>query len=130
MGPHHRAVSYQPLLSHHLQLGFAAAIPAHVHAGHHPTFELGAVPDLAGQAPGLVRGQGVHGVEQQGLDARLGGMAQAVIQDGIEETLGLARPGAGGDQGGLGLVLPVGVQSIKSPCLMRVGQKGGGDIQG
>ena len=53
-----------------------------------------------GEPPRLVVGQRVHRVEDQRLDpgdARALG-AQHVVEDRVEERLGLARPGAGGDQ--------------------------------
>ena len=51
----------------------------------------GVLGDEAGEATGLVGGQGVHGVEDEGLDAgdALGAGAQDVVKDGVEEGLGL-----------------------------------------
>ncbi len=51
----------------------------------------------------LVFGQRVHRIDDDGADARRGvfvPQAQAPADDGVEEALGLARAGAGGDQGG------------------------------
>ncbi len=56
--------------------------------------------DHAGDAAGLVGGEGVHGVDEDGLDALFVGVAQAVVQDGQQEALGLARAGAGGHERG------------------------------
>ena len=55
----------------------------------------------------LVRSQGVHGVEDDGLDAFLAQLfgPAAVVQDGDEEAFGFARPGAGGDDGVLGRLI-------------------------
>ena len=51
----------------------------------------GVLGDEAGEAAGLVGSQGVHGVEDEGLDAgdALGAGAQDVVEDGVEEGLGL-----------------------------------------
>ena len=53
----------------------------------------------------LVGGEGVHRVQQDRLDARRArlALAAAVVQDGDQERLGLAGPGAGGDQRRLGV---------------------------
>ncbi len=53
--------------------------------------------DGPGDAPRLVRRQRVHRVDEDGLDARRPGPFAAVIEDGEEEALRLARAGAGGD---------------------------------
>ena len=50
-----------------------------------------------GEALGLVRGQGVHRVDHDRLDARPR-RPLAVVQHRIEETLRLARAGTGGHQ--------------------------------
>src|SRR5690625_1251449 len=49
--------------------------------------------DNFGKALSLVARQRIHGVDNNGLDARPG-MALAVVQNGIQKTLGLARAGA------------------------------------
>ncbi len=51
----------------------------------------------------LVFRQGVHRIDDDGADARRGvgvAQSQAPADDGVEEALGLARAGAGRDQGG------------------------------
>ena len=55
-------------------------------------------------AVGLVGGERVHRVQQDGLDALPAGLAlaAAVVEQRHEERLGLAGAGAGGHQGGLG----------------------------
>ena len=52
-------------------------------------------------APRLVRGQRVHRVDDDGLDPRRAGLRPAVVEDGIQEALGLAGTGTGGDDGRL-----------------------------
>ena len=54
------------------------------------------------QSHELVFRQGVHRIDDDGADARRGVVvpqAQAPADEGVEEALGLARSGAGGDQG-------------------------------
>ena len=83
------------------------------HAGH-VRLVLGRLADIhAERNPGarqqpaqsheLVFRQGVHRIDDDGADARRRGIVpktQAPADDRIEETLGLARAGAGGHQGG------------------------------
>ena len=64
--------------------------------------QLGVGGQQLGQAFGLVVGEGVHRVEDERLDAgdALPFGAQHVVQDRVEERLGLSGAGAGGDQCG------------------------------
>ena len=59
--------------------------------------------DQLSDAAGLVGGERVHRIEDQRLDARppCEPFAGAVVEDGVQEAFGLARAGAGGDQGRL-----------------------------
>jgi hypothetical protein len=82
-------------------------------------------PDSFGQPRRLICGQGVHGVEDNGLDARLLSVAVTVIEDRIEKALGLARTGAGGDEGGLRRMAVGAGEPLKRAHLMHVGRKGG-----
>ena len=81
------------------------ALAADVQPRRHPALKAWFAPDFLRQPPGLVSGQGVHGVEDDRLDARPTDAAVAMVQHGIKEALGLARAGAGGDEGVLGLVI-------------------------
>ena len=54
--------------------------------------------DEAGQSAGLVGRQGVHRVDEDRLHPRGALVPEAVVEDGVEEALGLARAGARGDQ--------------------------------
>ena len=83
----------------------------------------GVLSDEAGEAAGLVGGQGVHGVEDEGLDAgdSLGAGAQDVVEDGVEEGLGLTGAGAGGDDGRFGVVAGLGGQAPVGVLLVLVG---------
>ena len=59
--------------------------------------------EQAAQPHELVFGQRVHRIDNDRADARRSVVvpqAQAAADDGVEEALGLARAGAGGDQGG------------------------------
>ena len=75
------------------------AFLADVQPGGHPS-EHRLFVNRLGDAPGLVGGERVHRIEDQRLDARLPGgpLASAVVEDRVQEALGLARAGAGGDQ--------------------------------
>ena len=73
-------------------------------------------------APGLIAGQGVHGVDHQGLDPRLprGPGAGAVVQHRIEKALGLAAAGARRHQGADGLMQ--GGEAQPGQLLVAVGR--------
>ncbi|SLM96713.1 hypothetical protein FM106_12325 [Brachybacterium faecium] len=83
------------------------------------------------EAPGLVVRERVHRVEDQRFDPADPGLLRAggVVEDGVDERLGLAGAGAGGDDRGLrepepGLVLP-------ARCLRAGGEAGeGGGLVG
>ena len=77
----------------------------------------------------MVAGEGVHGVENDRFDARFPPVAVAVIQDWVEKTFGLARAGAGGDEGGFGRVVGSRREPGKGGHLMGIGRKGGRDGQ-
>ena len=66
------------------------------HPGRHPAAQRGRAVDDSGDAPRLVRGQRVHRVDEDGLDARRAGLPPAVVEHREEEALRLARAGAGG----------------------------------
>ena len=73
--------------------------------------------DFPCQPGGLIRGQRIHRVEDDGLDPRTaeGTLLAAVLQNGIEKTLSLARTGARGHQGGAGITA---TETFKGPALM------------
>ena len=73
--------------------------------------------DFPRQPGGLIRGQRIHRVEDDGLDPRTadGTLQTAVFQNGIKKTLGLARTGARGHQGGAGIIA---AETFKGPALM------------
>ena len=106
-----------------------AALAADVQPRRHPALEPGLVPDLLRQPAGLVAGQGVHRVEDDGLDARPPGVAVAVVEQRVEEALRLARAGAGGDQGVLRLVVVLAGQPLEGGDLVDVGDERRGDVE-
>ena len=57
--------------------------------------------DRLRDAPRLVRRQRVHRIDEDRLDTRRPGLRPAVVQDRIQEALGLTGPGAGRHDGGL-----------------------------
>lgn len=86
-----------------------------VHAGRDPAPQLRRVPDAGCNAPGLILRQGIHGVDDDGLDARLVRVLAAPVENGQLEAFGLARTRAGGDDRGLrgvGLQSPEGFQLV------------------
>ena len=52
---------------------------------------------------GLVRGQGVHGIDKDCFDPGFSPVLVTIIQDGIEKTFGLTGACAGGNYGGSGV---------------------------
>ncbi len=76
---------------------------AHEQTGGDGLFQVGVLVDGFGDAGGLIRRQGVHGVDEDGLDAGVAPVAMAMVQDGVEKAFGFARSGAGGDEGGSGV---------------------------
>ena len=79
--------------------------------------EFRVLGDQPGQPRRLVVGQGVHRVEDQRLhagDAGRLGHRQHVVEDRVEERLGLARAGAGGDQRRQRAVVSVRVRRLVS----------------
>ncbi len=75
---------------------------ADIDTSSHMSFKL-TVMDKLCQPAGLVRGQGIHGIDEDGLDSRFSPMLVAVIKDGVEETFCFAGTGTGGDYCGLGI---------------------------
>ena len=75
---------------------------------------------ILGDAPRLVEGQGVHRIDEDGLHAFLPGMAPAVIQNRPQEALRLARPRAGGHDGGTPAVRRAGIEALVRDALMAV----------
>ena len=94
-------------------------------------FEFGVLPDGFGKAFFLVGGQGIHGVEDDGFDAGQPGLLgpEAVVEHGVQKALGFAGAGAGGDQGGFGLMV-IAVEPSPGPRLVAKGGEGDGDIEG
>ena len=84
VGPH---LGRQPLVA-------AADVQAGAEGAPQPLV----VVDEAGQPASLVGGQGVHRVDEDRLHPRGALVPEAVVEDGVEEALGLARAGARGDQ--------------------------------
>ena len=107
--------------------GGVAGVDGGAHAG-----QGGVASDEAGEAAGLVGGQRVHGVEDEGLDAgnALGAGAQDVVEDRVEEGLCLARAGAGGDDGRLGAVAALGGQAPVGVLLVLVGGQAWVPVEG
>jgi hypothetical protein len=78
--------------------------------------------DEAGKAPRLVRGQGVHRVDDERLDAALASLPRpcAMVQRRIDKTFRFAAAGAGGNQGVRRQ--PVARQPLPRFALVRVGR--------
>ncbi len=108
----------------------AAAFAADVDAGPYLPGQARILMDLPRKPCGLVRGQRVHGVEEDGLDARLAALGVAVVEDGIEEALGFAGAGAGGDQSRQRHVAALGGQSLEGAHLVSVWLERRLDFQG
>ncbi len=70
---------------HHL--GRLFLVLTHENARGDLAFELQVIPDQTGKPLCLVSGKGIHGIDEDSLDARLAAVAPAVIEDGIEEAL-------------------------------------------
>jgi len=51
--------------------------------------------DLLSKAPCLIASEGVHRIEDDCFDSSLAWICQNVVENGVEETLRLSRPGAG-----------------------------------
>ncbi len=81
------------------------------------------------QPTGLVIGQGVHRVEQDGFDAPLVPVPPAVVQDGVEEALRLPRARARGDQRVLRDMPRSRGQPPERNELVRVGREGRRDLE-
>ena len=105
----------------------ARGVVAGVEAGPDPA-QGGLGGDEAGEPAGLVVGEGVHRVEDEGLHAGdAGGVgADHVVEDGDEEGLGLARAGAGDDEGGLRAAGARRVEPLERGGLVGVGLEAGG----
>ncbi|MPM32560.1 hypothetical protein SDC9_79124 [bioreactor metagenome] len=91
-------VGDQPLVA---DLGPLRAFLTGVERGGDAGQAVRRIGDQLGETERLVVGQRIHRVEDQRLgagDAPVVG-PQHVVEDRVEERLGLARPGAGGDQG-------------------------------
>jgi hypothetical protein len=73
-----------------------------------------------GHALGLVCGEGIHGVDDDGFDIPFPSVSPAVIQDRIKKTFRLTRPGARGDNRGGRLLTG---KASKCPFLMQVRRK-------
>ncbi|MNZ97760.1 hypothetical protein D3C78_1170150 [compost metagenome] len=98
-------------------IGRHAAVLRTVIAGEQADAELGLqLAHFPGEAPRLIGGQGVHRIDDDRLDA-LATLAQAVVEQRIHEALGLARAGAGGDDGRL---RQRAAQSLEGQLLMPV----------
>ena len=105
----------------------ARGVVAGVEAGPDPA-QGGLGGDEAGEPAGLVVGESVHRVEDEGLHAGdAGGVgADHVVEDGDEEGLGLARAGAGDDEGGLRAAGARRVEPLERGGLVGVGVEAGG----
>ena len=78
-----------------------------------------------GHALRLVGGERVHRVDEDGLDARLAGVAGAPVEDGEQEALGLARARARGDERGLGALA---AEAVEGAALVAVGAEAEADV--
>ena len=85
-----------------------------------------------GETAGLIGGEGVHRVEDEGFEAgdAGGAGAQHVVEDGMEEGFGLAGSGAGGDDRGLGTVAVLGGQAAVGVLLVPVGDQARVPVEG
>ncbi len=72
-----------------------------VESGGDLSFEAGGAINDFGDPFGLVGGQGVHGVEQDGFNAGLSGLLAAMFQQGNEESIRFCRSRCRGHDGGL-----------------------------
>jgi hypothetical protein len=90
---------------------------------------MGPAMDLAGEPRGLVGGERVHWIEDDRLDPWLAAVAPAMVEEREEEALGLARAGAGGDEGGARARIRAG-EALPGAELVGVGIKGGADLEG
>ena len=70
---------------------------AHVQSRRHLAVERRCSVDDPGDSPRLIRGQRVHGIDDDGLDAGRTGLGTAVVEHRVEEALGLSGAGSGRD---------------------------------
>ena len=93
-------------------------------------FQRRGFPDDLGEPPLLVGRQGVHRIEDDRLDPPLPRAAhpQAVVENRKQKALGLARPGARGDDRVLGLPAAA-VQPPPGSTLVLVGMKRHGELK-
>ena len=101
-------------------------VTADVEADAHPV-QLGGAAHGPGDTTGLVGGQGVHGVEDDGGNAAGAPAVGAarVVQQGQEEGLGLAASGAGGHERGPWCMVAA-AQALEGAGLVQVGGEPGG----
>ena len=97
--PQHVAVLNKVVRRH--ALAAQCAPFADVQSGRHPAVQGRCVVNDVGDASGLVGSERVHGIDEDGLDARLACMGAAVLKNRIEEALSLAGTRARGHDGGL-----------------------------
>ena len=88
------------LITAHDRGGVLSLLAANVEPRFNLVFQVGVVMNEPGHALGLVCGEGIHGVDDDGFDTPFPSVSPAVIQDRIEKTFRLSRPGARGDNRG------------------------------
>ena len=64
-------------------------------------FEMSEVVDELGHSFGLIGGQCIHRIDDDGFDAFVSTISVAIIHNGKQKTFGFTRPGSRCNDGGL-----------------------------
>ena len=113
----------EPILGH--EHGRVFFLLADIDPRRDMSFEV-AVMDQFRQPAGLVRGKGVHGIDEDRLYSRLPPVPVAVVKNGIDKAFRLSGPGAGGNNGGLRVRSG---QAIKGFFLVQIRRKRHGQVR-